>query len=171
MIYIGSFSKTLFPALRLGYMVVPATLREAFGAAKLLSDFGSPAIEQAALARFIASGAFDRHLRQAAKTLKERRALLLAGLRAAAGDRVEVADSHAGMHLVAWLRDLGHAQCEALLERALECGLGLQSLAPHCLKPTPRPGLLLGYAGISAADLPEAMRLFGRCLDEFPPTG
>ena len=75
-IYIGSFSKALFPALRLGYMVLPPALRDAFVAAKWLADRGCPAIEQAALARLIASGAFERHLRAAAKTLKSRRMTL-----------------------------------------------------------------------------------------------
>lgn len=167
-IYIGTFSKALFPALRLGYLVVPKVLRESFIAAKWMSDFGSPRIDQVALASFITSGGFERHLRQAAKTLKERRAVLLEELRACAGDRVEVADSHAGMHLVVWLRDLDQAQCDALVARARASGLGLQSIAVHYLGPPPRPGLLLGYAGISAAELPAAMRLFGQCLEMFP---
>ena len=78
-IYIGSFSKTLFPALRLGYMVLPPSLRDAFCAAKWLEDRGSNTLEQAALAHFMASGGFERHLRRAAQTLRARRAAMLAG--------------------------------------------------------------------------------------------
>src|SRR5690606_19897302 len=80
-LYIGSFSKALFPALRLGYMVVPASLREAFVAAKWLEDRGCNALEQAALAHFMADGGFERHLRRAAVALRARRAAMLAGLK------------------------------------------------------------------------------------------
>jgi GntR family transcriptional regulator/MocR family aminotransferase len=163
-IYIGTFSKVLFPSLRLGYMVLPPGLRDAFVAAKWLSDRGCPAIEQAALARLIASGAFERHLRATAKTLKTRRAALLSALRRHAGDAVEIADSSAGMHVVAWLPRLRHAQARELIERARARGLGVYSIAPYCMKPSPRPGLILGYADLPPADLEAAMRLFGECL-------
>lgn len=166
-IYVGTFSKALFPSLRLGYMVLPAALREAFVTAKWLNDFGSSGIEQAALAKFMDSGAFERHLRQVARTLKARRKTLLDGLRACAGERIEVTDSHAGMHEVVWLRDLDHAQCAALIERARERDLHLYPIAPHFANPPPRPGLLLSYASISQSELVEAVRLFGQCLDEF----
>jgi GntR family transcriptional regulator/MocR family aminotransferase len=163
-IYIGTFSKVLFPSLRLGYMVLPAGLRDAFVAAKWLSDRGCPAIEQAALARLIASGAFERHLRATAKTLKTRRAALLSALRRHAGDAVEIADSSAGMHVVAWLPRLRHAQARELIERARDRGLGVYSIAPYYMKPSTRPGLILGYADLPPADLEAAMRLFGECL-------
>ena len=165
-VYIGTFSKVLFPSLRLGYMVLPPGLRQAFVASKWLADRGCPAIEQAALARLIASGAFERHLRQAAKTLKSRRSALLGALRRYAGDAVEVADSSAGMHILAWLPRMSHAQSRALVERARERGLGLYLVAPYCLRPLPRPGLLLGYADLPAADLQAAMRILGECLQE-----
>ena len=106
MIYLGTFSKTMFPSLRLGYIVLPPGLRTAFIGAKWLTDRGCPAIEQAALARLIGDGAFERHLRAAAKSLKARRTTLLAALREHAGDEVEVADSSAGMHVLAWLKRL-----------------------------------------------------------------
>ncbi|HZP64936.1 MAG TPA: PLP-dependent aminotransferase family protein [Rudaea sp.] len=163
-LYIGTFSKVLFPSLRLGYMVLPAALRQAFVASKWLTDRGCPAIEQAALARLIASGAFERHLRQAAKTLKSRRAALLVALRRHAGDAVEVADSSAGMHIPAWLPRMSHAEAERLVQRARVRGLGLYLMAPYCLKPLPRPGVLLGYADLPAADLEAAMKILGECL-------
>ncbi len=165
-IYIGSFSKTLFPALRLGYMVLPASLRAAFCAAKWLEDRGSNTLEQAALAHFMASGGFERHLRRAAQTLRARRTAMLAGLRRHAAHAVEVVDSNAGMHLTAWLRTGSHADCERLAAHARERGLGLYTIAPYALQAPPRPGLLLGYAGLPPADIEAALRLFGRCLRE-----
>lgn len=163
-IYIGSFSKTLFPALRLGYMVLPPALREAFAAAKWLEDRGCNALEQAALARFMADGGFERHLRQAAQVLRARRSAMLAGLARHAAGAVEVVDSNAGMHLAAWLTHASHADCERLTAHARERGLGLYTLAPYALQVTRRPGLLLGYASLPPADIEAAMRLFGRCL-------
>ncbi len=163
-IYIGTFSKVIFPSLRLGYMVLPPGLRNAFVAAKWLNDRGCPAIEQAALAQLINGGGFERHLRQAGLALKVRRAVLLAGLKKYAGAYVEVADSSAGMHVLIWLPTLNHRQCDQLVERARERGLGLYSIAPYCLHKPSRPGLLLGYADLPSADLETAMRLFGECL-------
>ncbi len=165
-IYIGSFSKALFPALRLGYMVLPASLREAFSAAKWLEDRGCNALEQAALAQFMADGGFERHLKRSAVALRARRSAMLAGLRRHAGGAVEVVDSNAGMHLTAWLTRASHAGCERLVARARERGLGLYTIAPYCLKAPPRPGLVLGYAGLPPADIEAAMKLFGKCLGE-----
>ena len=163
-IYIGTFSKVLFPALRLGYMVLPQQLRSTFVAAKWLTDRGCPAIEQAALARLMASGAFERHLRATSKALKTRRAALLGALHKHAGDAVQVADSSAGMHVLAWLPKLRPAQVRDLIERASERGLGLYPIAPYYLRPQQRAGLLLGYADLPPADLDAAMRIFGDCL-------
>jgi GntR family transcriptional regulator/MocR family aminotransferase len=165
-IYIGSFSKALFPALRLGYMVLPPVLRDAFVAAKWLEDRGCNALEQAALAGLMANGGFERHLRRAAIALRARRAAMLAGLARHAGDRVEVVDSNAGMHLTAWLTRANHGDCERLVAHARSRGLGLYTVAPYCLKAPPRPGLVLGYAGLPPADIDAAMRLLGRCLAE-----
>ncbi len=165
-IYIGSFSKALFPALRLGYMVLPAALREAFFAAKWLEDRGCNTLEQAALANFMADGGFERHLRRAAVALRARRTAMLNGLRRHAGDAVEVVDSNAGMHLTAWLTRANHGDCERLVAHARERGLGLYTIAPYCLKMPPRPGLVLGYAGLPTADIDAAMKLLGKCLQE-----
>ena len=165
-VYAGSFSKVLFPALRMGYLVVPPSLREDFIAAKWVEDFGSPAIEQSALAHFMADGGFERHLRRTAKTLKQRRTVLLDGLRRYAGEQIEIADSHAGMHLVVWLRGRDAAQGDALIAHAASRGLGLYSIAPYYLQRPDRAGLLMGFGGMSVAEIEAATELFGRCLRE-----
>ena len=165
-IYIGSFSKALFPALRLGYMVLPSALRDAFVASKWLEDRGCNALEQAALANFMADGGFERHLRRAAVTLRARRSAMLNGLKRHAAGAVEVVDSNAGMHLTAWLPHANHGDCERLVAHARTRGLGLYTVAPYCLKTPPRPGLVFGYAALPPADIDAAMRLFGKCLGE-----
>jgi len=165
-IYAGSFSKSLFPALRLGYVVMPPSLREDFIAAKWLQDFSSPAVEQAALASFIANGGFDRHMRRSIDALRARRAALLEGLREHAGDRVEIANYEAGMHLLVWLRGKSRAEGDAFRARARALGLGIPPVAPEYLSPPDRAGLLLKYAGVSVQEIREAMPLFARCLDE-----
>jgi GntR family transcriptional regulator/MocR family aminotransferase len=164
-IYVGTFSKVLFGGLRLAYMVVPAALRTDFLNAKYLSDMACPVIEQAALARFMEHGGFERHLRMARKELKARRDALIAGLKEHARDRVQITDTSAGMHLVVWLRGYDAPRREALVAYAHEHGLGLHPMSPLYLHAPERQGLLLGYCGLSVNELREAMRLFGQCLD------
>jgi GntR family transcriptional regulator/MocR family aminotransferase len=164
-LYVGTFSKTLFPSLRLGYVVMPPALRADLATAKWAQDFGSSAIEQAALARFMSGGGFERHLRGSARTLQERRAVLLDGLRECGKGRIEIADSHAGMHLVVCLRDRSNADLDALLADARAMGLGLYPIRPHYLRQPARAGLLMGYCGMSVAQIREALPLFARVLD------
>jgi GntR family transcriptional regulator/MocR family aminotransferase len=90
-----------------------------------MADFSSPGIEQAALAHFIASGGFERHLRLTAQQLKLRREALIDGLRACSRGRLQIEDSQAGMHLVVWLPGRGDAQVDALVRHAQGQGLGL----------------------------------------------
>jgi GntR family transcriptional regulator/MocR family aminotransferase len=165
-IYVGSFSKALFPALRLGYLLMPPGLREDFVTAKLLEDLGEPAIEQSALAHFIDHGGFERHLRRSSQVLKERRTALIEGLRQCGRGRLEISDSRAGMHLVAWMHDLDQAQGQAFIERARGHGLGLYAIAPYYLNLPERFGLLMGYGGLSVAEIEQALAIFAHCLQE-----
>lgn len=170
-IYVGTFSKAMFPSLRLGYLVMPPGLRRDFVTAKWQDDFGSSAVEQAAMARFMSEGGFERHLRRSWKELRRRREALMQGLQRCSRGRIEVADSHAGMHLVAWIRQGGTQACDALIDRARRRGLGLYSIAPYYLGTPGRAGLLFGYCGLSVAEIGEALVMFERCLDEVMPVG
>jgi GntR family transcriptional regulator/MocR family aminotransferase len=164
-IYVGTFSKVMFGSMRLGYMLLPRALYQDFVNARYLADTGGMAIEQAAMAHFMESGAFERHLWRTGKVLKQRREALLRGLRQHAGQRVLVDDSQAGLHVVAWLPDYDHAQLNALVRHAHQHGLGLYPIAPCYHGEPPMPGLMLGYGGLPSSELGEAMRLFGCCLD------
>jgi GntR family transcriptional regulator/MocR family aminotransferase len=168
-IYVGTFSKVLFPSLRLGYMVLPRALRRDFTVAKWIADLGSPAIEQQALASFMGGPGFDRHLRLAAQALRQRRRALIGALEEHAGERVRVLDSPAGMHVVVWLPGFDRAACEALIEDARQRGVGLYSIAPHYLGEPPAEGLLMGYAGLPAEDIVAAIEIFGACLAGMAP--
>lgn len=164
-IYVGTFSKVLFGSLRLGYVIPPKSLKDDFVEARSLCDVSGPAIEQTALANFMRNGGFGRHLRKMGATLRQRREVLLEELQRCARGRVQVANSHTGMHVVAWLPGYSHAQVSALIEHAHANGLGLYPIARHYHTPPATPGLLLGYCGLSSSELREAMKLFGQCLD------
>ncbi|HEV7356847.1 MAG TPA: PLP-dependent aminotransferase family protein [Steroidobacteraceae bacterium] len=164
-LYVGSFSKTLFPSLRLGYIVCPAALRDALYKAKLLDDLGSPSVEQAALATFIQSRQYEKHLRKSVKELINRRRTVVEALQRLTSRHVEIGPHHAGMHLVIWFRHMRFDRLGAFIDRAKSLGLGLHPIHPYYRAPPPRPGLLIGYAGLSVGQLKTAVELFARCLD------
>ena len=164
-LYVGSFSKTLFPSLRLGYIVCPAALRDALYKAKLLDDLGSPSVEQAALATYIQSRQYEKHLRKSVKELINRRRTVVEALQRVAGRHIEIGPHHAGMHLVVWFRHMRFDRLGAFIDRAKALGLGLHPIHPYYHAPPPRPGLLVGYAGLSVGQLKTAVELFARCLE------
>ncbi|HEX3914346.1 MAG TPA: PLP-dependent aminotransferase family protein [Steroidobacteraceae bacterium] len=164
-IYVGSFSKTLFPSLRLGYIVCPRSLRDHFFKAKMLDDLGSPALEQAALATFIQSGQYERHLRKTVTEIAARRHAIVEALQRLAENHIELGPHRSGMHFVVWFRRLGFDRLDAFIERAKSVGLGLHPVHPYYRHMPARPGLLLGYAGLSPAQLKTAADLFARCCE------
>jgi GntR family transcriptional regulator/MocR family aminotransferase len=169
-IYLGTVSKTLSPALRLGYLVVPATLSVAFSKAKRLADRHTPGLEQEALADLIGSGAYERHVRRVRRRNSDRRAALLATLSATLGDQVTVVGADAGLHVVVWLNRVSRVQEDALIARALAAGLGLYPISP-LYAPAPADGrhgvagLVMGYASLAEREIERGVRRFKVVLD------
>ena len=147
-LYAGSFSKTLFPGLRLGYLVVPERLVERFCAAHLLGgELGR--FEQAVVARFMAEGHFARHLKRMRGLYRSRRAALATALAAAFGDRLRLELQSGGMHLLA--RPAGDAADTELVHLAESQGLAPAPLSAHAIEADLGPGLLLSFTNIPEA--------------------
>ncbi len=169
-LYLGTVSKTLSPTLRLGYLVVPPGLRDAFVMAKRLSDRHSPALEQDALADLIASGAYERHVRSARRRNRERRAVLLASLARTFGDDVTVVGSDAGLHVVVWLNRVPREREDELLAKAAATGLGLYPVSPlyDPAVPGSHPGivgLVMGYASLGEREIEQGVERLASVLD------
>jgi GntR family transcriptional regulator/MocR family aminotransferase len=158
-LYVGSFSKTMLPMLRLGFLVAPPSLLDALRAAKRLSDLQTETTNQGAMAGFMADGLFVRHLRRATREYAARRALILTVLRRDFADRLEVVPSTAGLHLAAWPK--GEADVAALVERAAAAGVAVADLAGYHGFGPGRPGLALGYGRIGQDRIEEGLRLLG----------
>jgi GntR family transcriptional regulator/MocR family aminotransferase len=157
-IYVGTFSKTLFPALRVGYLVLPRSLVPSFVAAKWATDRFSATLAQGALTDFIATGQFERYLRRAGNRNAAKRRALIGALREHFADRMEIAGENTGVHLVVWLNDVRPRDLPGVIARAREVGVGLYSVAPFHANPSQRAGLLFGYASLTEADIRAAIR-------------
>lgn len=163
-IYVGTFSKTIFPALRLGYLVVPADLIEVFAAARALNDLHSPVFEQAVLAEFIAERHFARHIRRMRGMYEERQQILVEEARKYMGGMLDVTPAKAGMHLIGWLPS-GISDRE-VSRRAAEEDLTLAPVSTYCVNQKLRGGLLLGYTAYGEKHIRQGMKKLARVLTE-----
>lgn len=171
-LYLGTVSKTLSPALRLGYVVVPEGLATAFAQAKRLTDRHTPTLEQQALATLIQSGGYERHVRRVRRRNGERRAQLLAALATVLGSRVRVAGAEAGLHVVVWLNGVPRAREAEIVALARGAGAGVYPITPLYADGTTvsRPdtaGLVLGYATLEPPAIALGVQAIRRALDLF----
>lgn len=150
-IYIGTFSKTLFPSLRLGYMVIPLDLVDRFAAVRRARDICAPHFFQAALKEFIELGHYARHIRKTRLLYKERRSTLVEALRHAFGSRLQILGVDAGMHLVVTLPP-GLDDVRISL-RAAEAKLWLWPLSTTYAGKSVRQGFILGFGSTSLAEI------------------
>lgn len=161
-IYIGTFSKVLFPSLRVGYMILPPALVDSFLKVRRMIDIHSPMLEQAVLADFMIEGHFTRHLRRMRTLYAERRSTLL---EAASALPFEIDSPEAGIHCIGWLST--GIDDRKLVNKAPEYDLNLTPVSSFSLEPLPRKGLLLGYGGFNIQEIKEGIQRLGALLRFF----
>jgi GntR family transcriptional regulator / MocR family aminotransferase len=155
-IYVGTFSKVMFPALRLGYVVVPKDLIPAFSAARDAADIFSSTLYQAVLTDFIREGHFARHIRRMRMLYMDRRRALVNAIQIQMGDMIEVIGAEAGMHLVVLLPH--GANDVAVSREAAKRGISAEPLSICYLTPPTRGGLILGYGGANSHQIRDGIR-------------
>ncbi|WP_020652734.1 MocR-like pyridoxine biosynthesis transcription factor PdxR [Massilia niastensis] len=166
-VYCGSFSKVMFPALRLSYVVVPTSLVERFEDAASLVSNGSPALTQGIVCDFMQDGHFVRHIQAMRRLYAERRDYTARALAAALGSRAEIAPQAGGLHLVA---RVAPGADRAMAERLREHGLAPMALADFYAGPPERGALLLSFTNVtSPAQAGELARRVAQALDMQAP--
>jgi GntR family transcriptional regulator/MocR family aminotransferase len=173
-IYLGTISKTLSPALRLGYLVVPPDLQDVFVSAKQLNDRHAPVTEQNALASLIESGQYEAHVRRVRRRNGERRSTLLEALRLRFSDAITVEGAAAGLHIVVWFNELPRSMESALIETALGAGIGLHSVSPHYASShdcADKVGLVIGYASLETRQIERGIRLLAESVQRVRTAG
>jgi GntR family transcriptional regulator/MocR family aminotransferase len=161
-IYAGTFSKVLFPALRVGYLVIPKALVAGFAAARDAIDLFPSTLFQTALADFITEGHFARHIRRMRMLYMERRACLIAEIERQLGPRLQIVSAEAGLHLVGLLKP--GLDDQAVSRQAAALGIAVLPLSMCHLEKPKRPGLILGYGGTDARQIEAGVRQLARIL-------
>lgn len=162
--YVGTFSKSLFPALRKGFVVAPSWARDALITVKRCADSHCDTITQSVLAAFIRDGHLARHVRRMQPVYAARRDALLDGLRRELGAWLTPIPSEAGLHLAAHIR--APELAAKIFAKARLCTPGAQSTAEYSLKPPVRPALAFGYGVIDAEEIPEALSRLRRAIEK-----
>jgi GntR family transcriptional regulator / MocR family aminotransferase len=159
-IYVGTFSKVFFPALRLGYIVAPPALVAPLTNAKRVMGFHPPMLEQVAMASFMARGEFTRHIRRMRGLYAERRNELLSYAAQYLGDKLRLERASSGLHLMGWLPDAADEWEMAKL--ADQHGVTVYPLSAYRLGASSRCGLVLGFAAFDEVKIEEAVQKLAR---------
>ncbi|MEM5368496.1 PLP-dependent aminotransferase family protein [Paraburkholderia azotifigens] len=164
-IYLGTFSKILFPSLRLGYVIVPDDLVDAFCGARVLMDRHPPNADQHVLAAFMAEGHLERHIRKVRNVYFDHREQLIEKLAALLPGKVAwVEPGDQGMHLVLWLAK--GIDDRKVVELAAQAGVAVRAVSPMFAPGTARPGLILGFGGFSSAQMNAALQRLAAVIVE-----
>jgi GntR family transcriptional regulator/MocR family aminotransferase len=163
-VYIGSFSKTMLPTLRLGFVVTPPSLRAAVHKAKQVTDWHTSTPVQTALARFIDDGGFARHIRKMSGVYRARHDRVTNVLSRDFAGRLEVIPSAAGLHVTALAPAAFPDEIAAVLQRASDAGVELHDLSRFSTDTPPRAGVVLGYGAIATAGIEEGLRRLRSCF-------
>lgn len=161
-IYIGTFSKVLFPSLRLAYLVVPKPLVQSFANVYSLLDRAAPTMPQAILADVINEGHFTAHIRKMRNLYFERQQALLSVLEQYCHGLIRPAASDSGMHLIGWLPE--HLDDKAVSVKARELGVDVIPLSIYSIKAPQPPGLLIGFSCVDPQEMPGAAALLTQAI-------
>lgn len=161
-LYIGTFSKTIFPSIRIGCLVVPPDLAGVFAVARSLGDLHSPLIDQAILAEFITEGHFARHIRRMRKLYETRQSALVEQARKHLAGVLELQKADAGMHLVGWLPD--EINAETVTQKAAAENLKVSPIAAYSFSPNPPNGLILGYTSFTEKQIKTGVKKLAQIL-------
>lgn len=162
-IFAGTFSKVLFPGLRLGYLVVPDAMVDRYAAAKFLQDRHCSVIEQAVVCDFIAEGHFSRHIRRMRELYAHRLALLLESAKKKLGGVLRVDEAEAGMQTIGWLRD--GLSAEAVAKAALARNIELMPISRLVLEASPGEGVVMGFAAVSDREIARGIDELAQVID------
>ncbi len=165
-VYLGTFSKVLFPALRLGYVVLPPSLLAPFCQAMQLVDRGAPTLTQAAVADFITEGHFERHLRRLRNVYGERRTVLVQLLKEKLPDIVDFSEVEAGLHVMLYLAP-GYDE-GTVIQVAAQAGVGVYPGSPYHVERPARASILLGFSGLSKEEIKEGVSRLAVALRGLP---
>jgi GntR family transcriptional regulator/MocR family aminotransferase len=163
-IYIGSFSKTMLPAFRLGFIVSPRSLSAAVHKAKHVTDWHTTVLVQAALARFIDNGDFARHVRKVGKVYQARHEAILHILNRDFADCLVGIPSAAGLHIAAQSTGGSVEHTNAVVRRAFADDVAVHRLAQFAVDLPARAGIVLGYGAIATNDIEEGLRRLRACF-------
>lgn len=155
-VYLGTFSKVLFPSLRLGYAIVPPELVESFSGARWLMDRQSPSSEQHVLAAYMREGHFEAHIRRIRGVYSSRRSILVEALEQELSDWLTLQQSDQGMHLVAWLPESTNDVAAAAA--AARAGIVVRAVSPMYSDGSRRSGLMLGFGGFDEEQLRKSVK-------------
>jgi len=174
-IYVGTFSKTMFPALRLGFCIVPESLIDAAANARAIASRNPPFADQAALAAFILEGHYDRHLRRARLVYQERYDAMRSAFRRELGGLLTLTATTAGTHVVAWFdggtqRNAASVRYVPRVARAAsDQSLVVFPVSRYCLQPPERDGFVLGYGGVTPRQITTGAARLARLVESLRP--
>jgi len=163
-IYIGSFSKSLLPTLRLGFVVTPRCCTSAVHKAKYVADWHTSMLMQSVLARFIDDGGFARHIRRVGRVYTERHEMMTRILARDFADHLRVVPSAAGLHITALAPSLSARKIGTVVRHASDRGVQVQELSRFAIDAPPRSGLVLGYGAVLTARIEEGLRQLRSCF-------
>ena len=166
-VYIGTFSKILFPALRLGYMVIPEGLVDQFRAVLGSLNHHLPGIEQAVLTDFLTEGHLLRHIRHMRQLYAERQQMLIEMIQSTLGSDLQIYAAEAGLHVTGLLP--ANLDDQAVSTEALRLGIEAPALSSYSLCPLSQGGLVLGYAGLSGAQIRAGVFALGEAIRRSRP--